>query len=128
MYASVWLTIIRRAIEYLADIRLHRSFTFTPNSETGRTSSLRITFSDLGHQNVEDPADEAVILFCGGMFGSRYVGAGSVDSLAREHGIRLICVDRFGMGGSQNVGLEVRVQTWLGKERDKHDCDLLALT
>jgi hypothetical protein len=52
------------------------------------------------------------------------VGAGSVDSLAREHRIRLICVDRFGMGGSQNVGLEVRVQTWLGKERDKHDCDL----
>ncbi|KAG8625847.1 hypothetical protein KVT40_006248 [Elsinoe batatas] len=46
------------------------------------------------------------------MFGTRWVSL-LFDKLARDCGVRLICVDRPGFGGSTSVPLELRMNVWL---------------
>ena len=65
-----------------------------------------MSYSDLG-----DPEGK-VVVFCGGMFGTRYTLA-LVDQLARDKNIRLISPDKPGIGGSSNVGLQDKIDTWL---------------
>ena len=52
------------------------------------------------------------MLYASGMFGGRWQGA-SYDDLAKEKGIRLIGVDRPGIGGTDSVPLKHRITTWL---------------
>ena len=39
---------------------------------------------------------------------------GSRDALAKKHELRLIVPDKFGVGGTGNVPLEHRIDSWLG--------------
>lgn len=73
----------------------------------GRSRPVRVTYADIGHEN------GSVILYCGGLFSSRYTLA-QADELAKEHHIRLICPDKPGVGGSDAVDLDRKVKTWLG--------------
>lgn len=85
--------------EYLADIRFHQCF---------HVDKRRVTYSDIGSQN-----DNAhVLLFCGAMLGGRYSSL-RLDDQAREQGVRILCIDRPGFGGSDNVNLSLRMETWL---------------
>jgi len=78
-----------------------------------------VTYADAGYQPadaVEDGGEEGgipVMLYIGGMFAGRYQAL-TVDEMAREHKIRILFVDRPGIGGTQKVPLDQRVPTWLG--------------
>ena len=102
-----------RAIEIACDVRLHRSFILPANRSSGRDRPIRITYSDAGRD--PEPADGLhlpVVLWAGGMFGGRYQ-AYLWDEIAQDYGVRIIAVDRPGIGGTGAVPLEHRMATWL---------------
>ncbi|KAL5359101.1 Alpha/Beta hydrolase protein [Aspergillus floccosus] len=66
---------------------------------------LNITFADIGCET--GPA----LLFMPGMFASRYLGI-PLHPLAERAGVRLLVVDRPGMGASTDVPLAQRVAVW----------------
>jgi pimeloyl-ACP methyl ester carboxylesterase len=104
---------INRAIEIACDVRLHRSFILPANQSSGRDRPIRVTYSDAGRD--PEPADglhKPVVLWAGGMFGGRYQ-AYIWDEIAQDYGIRIIAVDRPGIGGTGVVPLEHRMATWL---------------
>jgi hypothetical protein len=96
-------------LEFLSDIRFHRSYVLPANPATGRTKPHRFTFSDFG-----DPNSNAVVFFCGGLMGTR-LSYSHLDQSAKTHKVRIIQVDRPGMGGTDPIELEKRVQIWLGQ-------------
>ena len=69
-----------------------------------------MTFADVDYR--DDPYGP-VILFCGGMFGGRWAILGSPDALAQHHKVRLIMLDKPGLGGTGRVPLEHRIENWL---------------
>lgn len=95
-------------LDFLCDIRFHQSFVLPPNSDTGRPAPLRISYADYG-----DSRSNAVVLFCGALMGSRFCYS-PLDQLAKAYNVRIIHPDRPGIGGSQPVDLDKRIQTWLG--------------
>lgn len=107
--------VYREIIEYLADSRFHRKLWLPPNAEAGRPKTLRLTYSDLGNTAATGKHGQPVVLFCGGMFMSRYMTS-RADEKCKELGLRLITVDKPGMGGSGPVKLECKVKTWLGRK------------
>jgi pimeloyl-ACP methyl ester carboxylesterase len=58
-----------------------------------------------------DAAPTRTLLFLPGMFASRYLGI-PLHILAERPGVRILVVDRFGMGGSGDVPLSRRIRTW----------------
>jgi pimeloyl-ACP methyl ester carboxylesterase len=48
----------------------------------------------------------------GGQFGGRYQSL-AYDKLAKKHKVRLLAIDRPGIGGTQSVPLDQRIATWL---------------
>ncbi|KAI0436907.1 hypothetical protein F4803DRAFT_198279 [Xylaria telfairii] len=93
------------ASRYLDDQRFHQSFTLPPDAN--RPSELKVTYADFGHRN-----DERVLLFCGPLFGSRYVPA-TKDRLAKRYGVRVISPDRPGFGSTTDVEPADRIRVWL---------------
>ncbi|RMZ90315.1 hypothetical protein DV736_g2464, partial [Chaetothyriales sp. CBS 134916] len=76
---------------------------------TANHSKLKVTYSTTTNfDNVSIPA----ILFIGPMFGTRWNSL-HFDKLARDCGVRVICVDRPGFGGSTSVTIDVRMSIWL---------------
>ncbi len=72
---------------------------------------------EAGNDNDDENEDDGTgptALFIGGIFGSRYLLTGAVDALARKHRIRVLCIDKFGLGGTSAVALSDRIQGWLG--------------
>ncbi|KAI7147850.1 6-phosphogluconolactonase, partial [Hortaea werneckii] len=94
------------AIALLCRANFHRAL-WLP--ETPAHGKLRVTYSTTSNFH---NADLAVILFCGPLFGNRW-NAVMIDRMSSAHGVRVICVDRPGMGGSTPVRLDVRVNIWL---------------
>ena len=97
------------AIERICDIRLHRSLFLPANESEGCQKRLRVTYSDVGSSDPEAP----VLLWASGMFGGRFTGV-ELDDLAKAHHIRLVSIDRPGIGGSDPVPINKRISTWLG--------------
>ncbi|OTB00026.1 hypothetical protein M426DRAFT_245027 [Hypoxylon sp. CI-4A] len=91
---------------YLDDERFHQTLTLPP-IETVRPTELKVTYADFGHHN-----HEHVLLFCGPLLGSRYLLT-TKDALARQHGVRIVSLDRPGFGGTTDVGPADRVRVWL---------------
>ncbi|MCJ1430709.1 hypothetical protein MMC27_000059 [Xylographa pallens] len=102
-----------RALEYVSRIEFHQSIILPANSEAGRPSPIRITYSDLDYRLEDRKENGPVVLVIGGMFGGRYMSMGSWDGLAKKHKLRCIVPDKFGLGGSGAVPLEYRIQAWL---------------
>jgi pimeloyl-ACP methyl ester carboxylesterase len=67
---------------------------------------LTVSFAEIGC--VTGPA----LLFLPGMFASRYVGI-PLHALAERASVRLLVVDRPGMGASTDVPLNQRIATWV---------------
>ncbi|KAK6216615.1 interferon-induced gtp-binding protein mx2 [Colletotrichum tabaci] len=95
---------------FLDDARF--SQTFTLPSGPGRPHPFRVTYSDYGHRNPDDPSREHVLLFCGPLMGSRFLHVAK-DALAKKHGVRVIHPDRPGFGGTTPVSAADRVRVWL---------------
>ncbi|KAI1622427.1 hypothetical protein EDD37DRAFT_473980 [Exophiala viscosa] len=119
------------AIETLCDARLHQFFTLPapalPN--TNIETPLRITYSDIGynlpHSNQHDApmnglleseavpeSEPCVVLFIGGLMGGRYTLC-RIANMAQRLKVRVITIDRPGMGGSTPVSLEHRLAVHL---------------
>ncbi|KAF2473394.1 uncharacterized protein BDR25DRAFT_282909 [Lindgomyces ingoldianus] len=94
------------AIEFLCDIRFHRTLILPPNPETGRPK-YRLSYADFGDSN-----SDAVVLFCGALMGMRLCYS-PLDQLAKAHGVRIIHPDRPGIGGSDPVEQSERIPMWL---------------
>lgn len=80
-----------------------------------------MTYADVDYRNYPHggaaPGEFAggpVVVFVPGMFGARYVCAGNLSALARKHRVRLIAADKFGLGGTERVGIEWRVKGYVG--------------
>ncbi|RHZ51810.1 alpha/beta fold hydrolase, partial [Aspergillus thermomutatus] len=67
---------------------------------------LTVTFADIGC-----PTGPA-LLFLPGMFASRYLGI-PMHVMAERAGVRLLVVDRPGMGASTDVPLTQRIAVWV---------------
>lgn len=95
-------------LEFLCDLRFHKRFTLPSNPETSRAKPYRVSYADYGDQD-----SDAVVLFCGALMGTRFCYS-PLDQLAKACNVRIIHPDRPGIGGSDAVELEQRIQTWLG--------------
>jgi hypothetical protein len=110
-----------RATELACDIRLHRSFHLPPNHGIGRSNSIRVSYSDVGYSESSSSAEEPsnsesheipVVLWAGGMFGGRYQAFAN-DDICQKYRVRFLAIDRPGIGGTDLVNLNQRIQTWL---------------
>lgn len=85
----------------ISNVSFHRRTTL----ET-KHGSLTISFADIGC-----PTGPA-LLYLPGMFASRYVGI-PMHIIASRAGVRLLVVDRPGMGCSTDVPLAERIDAWI---------------
>ena len=76
-----------QAIDLIAPRKFHQRFTLPATSDHG---PLRVTFGIAGK---EEGDDTPTILFCGGMFGSRWQ-APFQNFIAEKEGVRIIYIDR----------------------------------
>ncbi|KAK0107572.1 hypothetical protein ONS96_003378 [Cadophora gregata f. sp. sojae] len=86
--------------------KFHRLFTLpaTNNHET-----LKVSY---GFAGPEIEADAPTILYCGGMFATRYLGV-TQDWIATQKGVRILMIDRPGFGGSTPVPISQRLSIFL---------------
>ncbi|KKK24834.1 hypothetical protein P175DRAFT_0469158 [Aspergillus ochraceoroseus IBT 24754] len=97
------------ALTYISNARFHCRFTLPATSSR---ESLTVSYADVGV--VPNPTNPTppTILFMPGMFGSRFLGV-FMHTVAEKLGVRVLVVDRPGMGHSTDVPLSQRVAVWL---------------
>ncbi|KAF2147799.1 hypothetical protein K461DRAFT_248700, partial [Myriangium duriaei CBS 260.36] len=95
-----------RAIRAICTKNFHQAL-WLP--ETADHPKLKVTYSTT--TNFDD-VDLPAVLFIGPMFGTRWSSL-HFDKLARDSGVRLICVDRPSFGGSTPVTIDIRMRVWL---------------
>lgn len=95
------------AIRLLANKSFHQCLWLPA---TTNHSKLRVTFATT--TNFSNESKLPIILFIGPMFGNRYFAL-AFDKIAKETGVRVICVDRPGIGGSTPVPIDQRIGVWL---------------
>jgi hypothetical protein len=83
-------TIETKAVELISPRKFHRIFTAPATDKRG---PLRVSYAIAG-RDVGEGEDVPNILFCGGMFGTRWQ-AHSLDYLATKQAVRLIFIDRL---------------------------------
>ncbi|KAL4945568.1 hypothetical protein BDV06DRAFT_219257 [Aspergillus oleicola] len=86
----------------ISNRNFHRRITLPTPSH----GPLTITYADIGSPT------GPTLLFCPGMFASRYLGI-PLHVLAERAGVRLIVADRPGMGGATDVSAEERIRAWV---------------
>ncbi|OJJ49087.1 hypothetical protein ASPZODRAFT_13825 [Penicilliopsis zonata CBS 506.65] len=91
------------AEQYLAQDRFNRRFIFSTTSH----GDLPVTYADVG----VSARDAPVVLFIPGMVGSRYFAVDK-HAIAEKMGVRMLLVDKFGMGGTPLVPLDQRLSLW----------------
>ncbi|OKL62453.1 hypothetical protein UA08_02901 [Talaromyces atroroseus] len=72
-------------------------------------STIKVTYADYGYRNEAHPEEETVLLWFGPMMASRLIGI-LRDKAARQDKIRIIAIDRPGMGGTDAVPGESRIR------------------
>ncbi|KAL5336979.1 Alpha/Beta hydrolase protein [Aspergillus crustosus] len=88
-------------ITFICDRRFHRRITL--DTQHG---PLNVSYADIGC------ATGPTLLYLPGMFASRYLGI-PMHLMAERAGVRLVVVDRPGMGASTNVEPGDRIAVWL---------------
>ncbi|KAL4914500.1 Alpha/Beta hydrolase protein [Aspergillus aurantiobrunneus] len=89
------------SITFISNSRFHRRLTV----DTAH-GPLKVSFADIGCST--GPA----LLYLPGMFASRYLGI-PMHVMAERAGVRLLVVDRPGIGGSTDVSLAQRISVWV---------------
>ncbi|KAK1244301.1 hypothetical protein MKX07_003100 [Trichoderma sp. CBMAI-0711] len=100
-----------QALNYISDPRFTQQFSL-PASEN--QDAITVSYADVGFKPASPTASRTTptVLFIPGMFGSRYIGA-VLDRVARRYGVRVLVIDRPGMGFSTEVPLAQRIPTWI---------------
>lgn len=105
------------AIDPDLDIR-HRRFNqilkLPEDPNQGRHKPFTLKYADYGYRNEKNPEQENVLLLFGPLLGSRLVHTAKHE-LAKQHKVRLINPDRFGIGGTDETKAEMRLEVWRGK-------------
>ncbi|KAJ6004376.1 hypothetical protein N7522_006021 [Penicillium canescens] len=99
---------VNLAHSYIANARFHRRFTLEATATHGL---LNVTYAEFGRQP-EESVTTPTILLIPGMFSSRYLGV-QLHAIADKLGVRVLVVDRPGMGGSTDVPLVQRMSIWV---------------
>ncbi|KAE8392932.1 Alpha/Beta hydrolase protein [Aspergillus alliaceus] len=97
------------ALHYISHPRFHRRFTLPATADH---DTLTVTYADIGSTPDPPNLNPPTILFMPGMFASRYTGA-LIHAIAEKLGVRVLVVDRPGMGDSTDVPLDQRLPIWL---------------
>ncbi|KAF7554440.1 hypothetical protein G7Z17_g2907 [Cylindrodendrum hubeiense] len=99
------------AAQYISDARFHRIFTLPATADH---DALTVSFADVGRAPEPSAAapNPPTILFIPGMFSSRYLAI-AMHAIAQKLGVRVLVVDRPGMGKSTDVPLPQRVPIWV---------------
>ncbi|PYH48651.1 alpha/beta fold hydrolase [Aspergillus saccharolyticus JOP 1030-1] len=103
------MTNTRNLSEFTAQKRFHQRFVLPATEDHG---PIAVTYADVGPRQNEDGSPVPVILAVPGMAGSR-LWLYHQDHLANVIGVRLLSIDRPGIGGSTPVPVEKRVSIWL---------------
>ncbi|KAL7940773.1 alpha/beta-hydrolase [Trichoderma barbatum] len=100
-----------QALSYFSDARFSQQFVLPG---TANRDAITVSYADLGFKPESLTASRSTptVLFIPGMFGSRYIGA-ILDPVARKYGVRVLVIDRPGMGLSTDVPLPQRISTWI---------------
>jgi hypothetical protein len=98
------------ASTYLDDPRFNREFILPACQAHQAGSPLCITYADYGYNG----EDGNTFMFFGPLLGSRLLHI-SQDSIAKKHKIRVLAVDRPGIGGTESVKLDCRMLIWRGE-------------
>ncbi|KAL6812852.1 alpha/beta-hydrolase [Trichoderma sp. SZMC 28013] len=100
-----------QALSYISDPRFSQEFILP---RTSARDSITVCYADLGFKPETPTASRCTptVLFIPGMFGSRYIGS-LLDPVARKFGVRVVVIDRPGMGLSTRVPLSQRLSTWI---------------
>ncbi|KAL7929317.1 Alpha/Beta hydrolase protein [Trichoderma chlorosporum] len=100
-----------QALSYFSNLRFNQEFIIP---RTVDHDAITVSYADVGFQPESQTASRSTptVLFIPGMFGSRYIGA-VLDPVARKFGVRVLVVDRPGMGRSTGVPLPQRLSTWI---------------
>ncbi|CAG9948835.1 unnamed protein product [Clonostachys rosea f. rosea IK726] len=97
--------------QYLEDPRFRQSFTLPPDPSRDRFEPLEVTYADFGYRNKKNPQEENVLLFFAPLMSSRLLHVG-LDSIAKQHKVRIIDPDRPGFGGTTQVSDDKRMHVW----------------
>ncbi|UNI15511.1 hypothetical protein JDV02_002039 [Purpureocillium takamizusanense] len=96
---------------FLNDARFRQTFVLPADATRGRPEELQITYADYGYRNEQDPDDENVFLFFAPLLGSRMWHVAK-DGPAKRHKVRIINLDRPGVGGTSEIPAERRMAVW----------------
>ncbi|KAH8912906.1 hypothetical protein BR93DRAFT_942658 [Coniochaeta sp. PMI_546] len=95
----------------LDDPRFNRTFELPASPDAGRSSSFKIKYTDYGYRNEAHPEEENVLLFFPPLMASRLLHV-TKDELAKKHKIRIISLDRPGIGGTDPSPPDKRLDLW----------------
>jgi hypothetical protein len=93
---------------FLSLPQFHQTFTLEPSPTNGLTTPFTLKYADYG-----DASSPHVLLFFGPLMGSRFIHMPK-DPLAKRHHLRIIDVDRPGMGGTDPAPASERLRIWRG--------------
>ncbi|KAJ4397542.1 hypothetical protein N0V93_001773 [Gnomoniopsis smithogilvyi] len=101
------------ALDFVKDDRMHRELTLPA---TATHKALNVSYADVGRLPGDSRAgsvvDHPTILLIPGMFASRFLAL-TLHAIAEKLGVRVLIVDRPGMGLSTNVPLGQRIPIWV---------------
>ncbi|KAJ5333964.1 uncharacterized protein N7506_007747 [Penicillium brevicompactum] len=98
------------ALSYISNSRFHRCFTIESSVIDG---PLKVSYAEYGKQPTEsESVPTPTLLLMPGMFSSRYLGV-CLHAIAEKLGVRILVVDRPGMGNTTDVPLAKRVSVWI---------------
>ena len=108
--------LFQRNIAHLCDIRFHRSFILLSNVAHGRPQPVRVSFADLDYRAETSDFDQVdtgpTLLFVPGVGATRYTAFNAMNSAAQNAGVRVLIMDNFGIGGTEQVPLLHRIASW----------------
>ncbi|KAF5009054.1 hypothetical protein FDECE_4706 [Fusarium decemcellulare] len=98
---------------FLQDPRFNRIFTLPADPASNR-AAIDVKYTDFGYRNETNPNEENVLLFFAPLMASRMLHVAK-DGVAKRHKVRIISLDRPGLGGTSDVELERRIPICRGK-------------
>lgn len=98
----------------LDDPRFNQTFELPASPDDGRSSSFKVKYTDYGYRNEAQPEEENVLLFFPPLMASRLLHV-TKDELAKKHKIRIISLDRPGIGGTDPSPPDKRLGLWQGE-------------
>ncbi|RFU79340.1 alpha beta hydrolase fold family [Trichoderma arundinaceum] len=99
--------------DIINDPRFNKTIELSVDPAVGCPSSFKVTYADYGYRNEVHPEEENVFLFYGPLLGSRLAHAAK-DGIAKKHKIRILNLDRPGIGGTDAVDVKQRMSLWSG--------------